>query len=378
MILAALLGMANAAHAQISLIDPPAGRTGTTALGVSNDGLGVAARTSLNSVPEANRWSLQSGWVPFNNPPGSIYAASSISLNFDGSVAVGYGKIRSSDRQLHAYRWQGPGTLQDLGVPVHQFYRATKAVGCSDDGNVVVGMAATDSQFFLGEPFIWTPSGGFRLLGRVFGSPDCKVIGTSRDGRTIIGDVTSGGVGWIWDDDIGYRTLPYLDPNDRFVEVGGANANCSVIVGNALIRGDGYMTMNGMAYDLGKLDGSRVFFAADVDAIGSIVVGNSYFNEGLGYNLATVWTAATGTLTLADYLRTQGIAFDSDTVFDTCVGISDDGKTLVGDLHIGSFYRSYSIHIPAPAATFSLALLGLAAARRHRYAPGRANRSSPC
>ena len=220
------------------------------------------------------------------------------------------------------FRWTQAGGMIGLGIPPG--LPALTAAGMSADGAVI----AAD----WGEPFYWTQSGGWVGIGDLPGGKfNADVRGISADGLVIVGRGTSasGYEAYRWTEAGGMVGLGVLPGSTSFdSRAYGVSADGSFVVGRA--RGASGNEPFRWTQSEGMI--SLANFSAiprEVSADGSIIVGEMFIvGEG---NLAFIWTPNGGVVPLADLLIGQGDDLSHWTRLTDSSGISNDGRTIVGN-----------------------------------------------
>lgn len=126
------------------------------------------------------------------------------------------------------------------------------------------------------------------------------------------------------------------------------------------------MWRNGTPIDLGASPGFETVGGQGVDDAGDVAL-FQLINGGTA-SVPYVWTSSRGIERLADYLQANGVQIPSGYALDYAIGISADGRTIVGGLRSpGQGYEGFVATIPSPgAAGIALALGILRTARRRR------------
>jgi probable HAF family extracellular repeat protein len=262
----------------------------TQGAGVSADGSTVAGVTFPSGSPStAMRWTLETGAVSIGTLGGS--SSNALDISSDGTVIVGYAADATNNDR--AFRWTQAGmvALGSINGSGLQSY----AQDVSSDGAVIVGSGFEMSGLSaVTRAFRWTEAGGMASLGTL-GGTESQGFGVSGDGAVVVGSsqVEVGG-------------LPYAY---RWTSAGGME-------------------------NLGTLDGDedKGSVAIAISADGGTIVGLS------GGDMVTPtakpfrWTEAGGMIELA---KPAGATFTRPW------GISDDGKIVVGEALVGSFYHAY-------------------------------------
>lgn len=140
------------------------------ATAVSADGSVVAGVYGTLGDPEAFLWTSTTGVIGLDDPSGPSDSIA-YGISADGTTVVG-------ERGLAAFRWTSGGGMQSLGtLPNGSGLRSALAV--SADGSVIVGEAPL-------EAFRWTSTGGAVGLGQLNGHAT-RALGLSADGTVVVG-----------------------------------------------------------------------------------------------------------------------------------------------------------------------------------------------
>jgi uncharacterized membrane protein len=348
-----------------TMIGHPFPSGGSLLYGLSADGR-TAAGYSVNNTGPARpglRWSVDSGRTDFGFEPGLPAATISQGLSGDGSTVVGYtrGPSAASDSPRTAFRWSGSGTFQSLGTMPG--YTHSFATGVSNDGSIIAGHVSAGIGV-APRAFRWTQGTGIQYIGSEF----TQANAISRNGNVIVGefDVNSGNnKGYFWTQATGMQPLASLDGSIGSY-ARGVSADGSYIVGVRTTSNDSLPTLwhNNVPMDLGTPPGVFDISPLAVSDDGSVVVGQ-YTPE--GGTFASVWTAATGFMSLRDYLTANGVTIPAGVLLQDCRGVSADGRTFVGSTFgPAGIVEGYVATIPAPGALSIVALSLLAAGRRRR------------
>ncbi len=171
------------------------GGDGTTAYGVSSDGL-IAVGQSLNTA-EAIVWTTDaqgnttSAFLP--DLPGGLVGAEAWGISHNGMIIVGDSE---SDNGLEACYWaQGQAfPLGDLPGGVFN----SSALASSMDGQIIVGYGSSESSGFLGEAVYWDHHGIRSIMDELVaagiplnGFDLLTATAVSADGRVIVGNGTN-------------------------------------------------------------------------------------------------------------------------------------------------------------------------------------------
>ncbi|MGZ9721703.1 autotransporter domain-containing protein [Rhizobium miluonense] len=286
------------------------GGTYAVAIGVSDDGSAVTGLSYLtgNGAAHAFYWSTSTNRLLDIGTLGGIQSLG-LAISGDGTTVVGQSSLNPDE--VHAFRWQVNGQMTDLGVLDGD--DSSQAVAVSKNGSVVAGNSSS-SQEETSRVFRWTQAGNMVDIGTldIGGQHDSKNTNfgaLSRDGSTIVGTVsvypTSGGnyeraYRWHVGDDGVRGSMEQLGTlGGRYNRAYAVSADGNVIVGQA-------STAN---------------------------IGNDNPEKFHGFR----WTAATNTITVDDWLRSNGVTLASD-VTQTAVAVSSDGSVVAGTTYDGKFY----------------------------------------
>ena len=310
------------------------GGTGSSGTGVNADGSVVVgySNTTNDTATHAYRWTTTGGMTDLGTFGGTNSYA--FGVNADGSVVVGY--AATGNTTFRAFRWTATGGMIDLGSLAG---RESFANAVSADGSVVVGQAPT-ANYAANHAFRWTMTGGMADLGTL-GGTNSFAYGVNADGSVVVGQAQlandAARRAFRWTAAGGMADLGTLGGTESFAY--GVSADGSVVVGQAQTANDAgthafrWTTSGGMA-DLGTL-GGNYSYANGVNADGSVVVG--YSATGNNAYRAFRWTQTSGMISVADWLRAQGVTLASDTTF-MARGVSANGNLIVGDLDNGNAF----------------------------------------
>jgi probable HAF family extracellular repeat protein len=301
----------------------PLGVPNTGVTGMSGDGKTVVG----SIIPEGPnfRWTADGGLVPIGGAGGEV------SISRDGSTITG-DAMSDPDGPITASIWLGNDAYHSLGgVPEGGQIDANLSnnYSVSGDGSIVVGLAWLKTG--KAHAFRWDKNTGMVDLGSLDGKSS-RANAISADGSTIVGwdeDPTGYWRGAVWRS--GKESL--LDPAGQLGEAGGVNADGTAIVGTGYALGShAYRWTAAGVTDLGILDrgADHQFdsaFASAVSDDGKVVVGGSGFGPDRD---AFLWTAETGMVKLADYLRAKGATGLDGWILGAAVVLSADGKTIGG------------------------------------------------
>ncbi len=232
----------------------PDGNPNSSARGVSRDGSVIVGHSSsTNSAHEAFRWTRGGGMVGLGDIPGDPFSSMATDVSDDGLIVVGQGEYDRGRNE--AFRWtestgllgigdisggsfssdaraiSGDGTViagRGASASAFEAFHSTAAGGIialstlsgvdrlgtpadvNADGSVIVGTGFGSSSPF--EAYRWTDDGTAIGLGLLPGGAGSRsaALGTSADGKTIVGNVDIGNgnlVATVWDANHGMRRL---------------------------------------------------------------------------------------------------------------------------------------------------------------------------
>lgn len=279
--------------------------------------------------------------------PGSTECEAT-ATNTDGTVVVGDCTVASKKR---ASRWAGGGQLQDLGVLEQGGSSTAKAI--SGDGQVIVGEASVAG---ITRAFRWTADAGLQDIGSPTANGECSAAATNRDGSIVTGycQAKDGYArAFFWRAKTGAETSIDLLPScaqswgtavtpDGTRVIGGCHGSYPMFGGLDSPHKSFRWNVSGKLDDLNpQSDGNLADMPAAITADGLTIVGIWGANEGTS---AFAWDAANGQIDLMDYLAAKGLDTDAikalDTTghwFENAVGISADGKVIVGYFYGGGY-----------------------------------------
>ena len=262
---------------------------------ISRDGKVIVAEArDARGIESAAIWQGGTNWRTLGGFPGGGtsdgQSSSPWSVSGDGSVIVGLAWVNAGT--AHAFRWDVVNGMVDLGSLQEQSSRASVV---SDDGNVVGG---------------WDD-----------------------DPRAYTHHSWRGSIWWQ-----GLQRL--MHPNGWTGEVIAMNNVGSIIVGKGhpanTRHAYRYTAWNGQVEDLGAIprgltdqrrEEEDTSSATGVSDDGKVVVGISGWRPPRD---AFVWTPETKMVRLAEYLASRGVTGFEGWQFLDCVGITPDGKTILG------------------------------------------------
>lgn len=302
---------------------------------VSRDGRTVVGEGSTAaSNREPFLWSAQSGLQGLGHLVENHYGVAS-AVSADGAVVVGYAYGGNS---LAGFRWTVAAGMEFLdnlyGDRGNGF-----AYDVSDDGLTIVGGSARCGEYTCGEEAatVWSPA-GMTALGwlseprqRPYGESSATAV--SSDGWVIAGTSTSRSVddfeAFRWTAGEGMVPLGHL-PGRDFSSVRGMSTDGAFIVGFDAYGGVSSGDPNSYSAVRWSNDTALVDLgigkANGVSDDGRIVVGNSFDDD-----RAWIWDDVHGRRDLPAVLSENYGVDLSLWNLRKVVGISGDGKTLVGD-----------------------------------------------
>ncbi len=368
-----LAGIAAAQAPGLWFVGYPSNGTGSTVLGLSQDGSVAVGGSNLPGGAKGFRWTRAGGREDFGLEPGMPVSNAAYAVDSTGQTIVGRGTmgpgLPPADR---AFRRVGNGPPQNLGIlpgEQHSF-----AHGVSGNGTIVVGYNEHSEGPFngYGEAFRWTEVGGMQGLGYL--RPDgtvSRAYGISRDGTTIVGYSVSGGLfgdaeAFRWTAGAGMELLPNL-PGAPYVACRAlaVNADGSIAVGYAPsgIGPHAVRWSPSGIQDLGIAPGTSDSYAWSVSDDGEVVGGIA---SDAGHNWAILWTPGTGMTLLTDFLKLHGINAPSQYRLEEVRAISGDGLTFAGMARHLPTNRpeGFVATIPAPGTAIVLLVSTVGLVRR--------------
>lgn len=236
-------------------------------------------------------------------------------------------------------------------------YQSSAASDANHDGSVVVGTLSNGTGS-TPQAFRWTQSGGMQGLG--VGTQAAAISG---DGTTVVGFISALNRAFTWTSDAGLQFLPGIG-GTMGAQAFAMNNTGSIIVGRS---GDNLRTTmwtNGVPVELlSSIPNLNVMTPRGVSDDGSVVAGQ------MSAGFAAVWTPATLTMRLDDYLTANGVAIPAGVNLLTCTAVSAEGRTFAGWTSgpdgLGPF-NGFVATIPAPCTAAVLVSAGAVATRRRR------------
>ena len=262
---------------------------------ISSDGLFISG-TTFNPAQiwhEVSRYDVAAGqWTGFGMIPGigrqiDAEVTSGWAISGDGRHVVGLGWTTLGTADAHAIQWTEGQGIVSLGSAT--VGRSSRANGVNRDGTVVVGWQ--DAETGLRQAAVWV-DGVQELIFDLDGNPASAAFDVSDDGVWATG-IAFGGFfepanTWRYNIETGtYITIPNL-------AVGGESR-----MGAAAINSDGTL-IGGGTWGFGPATFGRGF----------------------------IWTEATGTIPVADFLTSKGVDFPAGYTFSFVSAISADGNWI--------------------------------------------------
>ena len=310
---------------------------------ISGDGstvVGIDAHPQRDE-PTAVRWVRGTGWELLM-PELEYSGANAVSHN--GSVVVGFASVEG-----FGFRWTVATGAQPLGT------LTSNAAAVSSDGTVIVGGLFVNPEKQKEHACRWTLENGFTDLGVIPGGWVARGTGVSGDGAVIAGWSYIGPqiFAFRWTQETGMESLGTL-PEGSYSSAAAISRDGEVIVGRADVGGPTHMfrwtASNGME-DLGRLAGWQYALANATNADGSVIVGEAY-QPGGGDSRAILWKRGLGVVNLNTYLVDAGVDL-TGWILSDAIGVSDDGRTIVGmGAHIGR-YEAWIATLPSCPADFN-------------------------
>lgn len=351
-------------------LDPDGSNLFSRVTGLSDDGAVAVGTSTSPDGQRAVRWTLGAGLDPLATLPGGGIFDTANDVSGDGSLIVGTSPsaVSTGFDIGEATVWTN-GTPGAMGFITPTTTGVSNIVATNSDGSVMVGLASSPGapEFEAAE---WTGAGA-QSLGA---GPGSSATGVSQDGQVIVGSRpgTNGALlgAYAWQRGGGITELQDLAAGGLFDTGATAldvSADGSRIVGwatDTFAQRPVMWDLAGTPTDLGLPVGFDTGLANAISDDASVVVGTA---SGFTGETAFVWTQATGTIPLAEYLSPfLGGAFDGWTL-TSADAISADGLTFarVGINPLGQF-EGWVAQIPAPSTGVALCLGVIGSARRRR------------
>jgi probable HAF family extracellular repeat protein len=342
--------------------DLPGGAFESDVTDVSADGLVVVGSSKSGSGWEPIVWTKQAGITSLGLGLFDVFTeASAAGASADGSVVVGWGKLRFGSGWT-AFRSVDHGSLHSLGdLPGGSLLAITWGVSAA--GTVVVGRSHSSLGY---EAFRWTESGGMQGLGDFpGGSFSSTAYAVSANGEVIVGDgsSTSGQEPFRWTPGGGMVGLGYL-PGDDSGYASDVSADGSVVVGVSVsdLTPEAFRWSSAGMVGLGDLPGGAFWSVASVVSFdGNIVFGGSI--DASGGAKPFIWDPVNGMRELTAVLESEYHLDLGGWTLWRVTGVSADGRTIVGTgENPDGFSEGWVAQLSVPQAVPALGRPGLGAA----------------
>lgn len=285
------------------------------------------------------------------------------------NVAMGYHEMSRYDTQTGT--WTGFGVLPNIGTQVDA--EVSSGWGVSGDGQHVIGLGWTSLGTVDAHASQWSEGVGLFSLGSNQVGQSSRGTALSYDGSVAAGwQDGNGRQGAAWVN--GTQELIYLpDGTSPAQEAFDVSGDGRYVVG----MGVGGFTAPGEAYrydtqtDTTELipnlavGADRFMAGATTNADGTLIGGGTWGFGPAFFGRGFIWQEGVGTMTVAEYLDSQGVAYPDGYNFAFVTSISADGQWIAGWGGPGSS-ESWVVHIPAPGTAAAVAMGGLLASRRRR------------
>jgi probable HAF family extracellular repeat protein len=310
--------------------------------GVSGDGLTSVGRTSVNIGPGfMNAFKLVGSTYTLLNPLAGDANAVATAASADGTRVVGFSIDNSSNTR--AVYWTGSTpTLLD---PFTNFL-FSEAAGTNADGSIIIGWGFGFNGSSREEFAFWEGGSTF-IYGNFIDSVNAsKGVGISADGSIMVGTVASDFSvptlmrGFIYERGVGsiqisaHTAITDFSNNGlNFTQVAGVSGNGQVVIGFA---SSGFTSTpsgneqafkysrSGAAFEaLGTLSGGNWSIARAVNSDGSVIVGQA----GNAAGREEAFVHQNGIMT--------GLGFLQGGISSNATGVSSDGSVIVGHADAG-------------------------------------------
>ncbi len=338
----AVFAVAELANAQASF--HVLGLAGTRPTAVSSDGAWITGAAPSGAF----RWSAASGISTITN-----FGGSGTPDIASGGNRVALSLLDLSGNELAAV-WTPSGTTFIPGLGGQSGTSIGSAWAANSDASVVVGLGWINAG--TAHAFKWTQSSGISLDLGALGGNSSRANGVSDDGTVVTG----------WDEDpTGFRrpcfwsggteTLIDLNPG----EADALTPNGSVITG--ISNGDLMRWTSAGMVTLGKLPNSDPFSdeatGLAISADGNTIVGsngNGFFGTPFR---AFIWRPGAGMVEVKQLLVALGATTAANYDLSSAVGVSADGRTLVGGTGAFPFgpFDTWVARLPLEASSYCTA-----------------------
>jgi len=286
------------------------------------------------------------------------------------NAAAGYHEMSRYDTMTGM--WTGFGMLPGIGQQIDA--EVSSGWGISGDGRSVVGLGWTSIGTADAHAAQWIEGTGMVDLGSNAVGQSSRANGANYDGSVVAGwQDGNGRQGAVWVN--GVQELITL-PNGTAAQEAQAVSDDGVYVTGIGIGGFTspgkayrYNTVTNVAEELPNLavGGERFMAGFGINGDGSIIVGGTWGFGPATFGRGFIWQEGVGTMRIADYLDSLGIAYDAGYEFAFGSGISSDGQWMTGwGRDSNGQLGSWIVHIPSPASMSLIGLAGLVGIRRRR------------
>ena len=358
MLLGAAVPMTSSEAAEfIPLGDLPGGTTFSMATDLSADGSTVLGQSDSAEGTQLFRWNLDTGFsiLPSFEPEfgqvGPNFTASSISG--DGTSVGGYAWTGAF---LEGVKWDPINGFTRMGVLAPEgggvLMPMSVSVDISADGNAMVGRGTAPSTTSLAA-ILWTSTMGLVSLEYLpddapepFFTSQSFAWGISDDGHTVVGSSSStkhmdrGEQAFRWTHGTGMQPLGFLSGQISSAAL-AVSADGSVVIGESGFN-------NAFRWTAGTgMEAIGSFTPAAVSADGNVVVGSS-----TAEGLAMVWTPDGGAQSLVSYLQSQfNLSLPGWQALTDAVAVSADGNVIAGTgINADGFAEAFLVKLGESAA----------------------------
>jgi len=287
---------------------------------ISGDGSTVIGNTiNPQGTIEGFKWTNTDKFVRLRDLTGGQYYSIAYGVDDAGKIIVG---ASSSFRGPHeGFYWTEQTGIRGIGSLYDGWLFNSYAFGISPDGQLITGQSGNQA-------FITTINGPMIGLGDIEGGFDNSRGAAITNNGTVMGNATSVA---------GAEAALYI--NGEWVGLGDLKGSPYLSYGNAMssdggiVVGSGANSLNSRsAFRWSRSDGmialtppsdEIVSNAFDCSADGNIIVG--FINQ-----KACIWISSRNVIYVEDLLNQNNIDL-SGWVLTGCMGISNDGKVIVGN-----------------------------------------------
>jgi probable HAF family extracellular repeat protein len=334
---------------------------------VSIEGSCVSANGSVVAVQGYNGVAYK--WE--NGAITSLGTGTPKAVSADGSTVVGYTVATAS-------RWQN-GQSEPLGfLGAGPYGYNSNAFACSANGDVVVGKSSS-SYYTYGEAFIWK-DGEMTGLGGLINPTDSlypysQATDISNDGVVVVGHSGRWSYerqAFRWENGAmaGLGYLPGLNSSEALAISGNGQVIVGLSYSLSTLNNQVFRWENGVMVGLGNGIATGASYDGSV-IVGWMPSGDDYTQ----YNAPFIWDAQHGMRNLENMLRNDYNLDLGSYRLIRALGISDDGKTIIGygygpdssgpwSTSPNNYEEAFIVTIPEPATIGLLALGGLLLRKR--------------